>query len=211
MGSGRSSSSPAFSAGSALHPCSRRIALIRSSRCSVVSDGASFTSTATVPQSPSVLKIAYKAHVTDVAALQTALQAAADARAGSPGSYSIQLQNTADFDGTAKTATVTPVAATASCAWPTSRPRTSVMRFCMSEPDGEPNRAGGVVATLRSFHALAIAGSGLQDQVHAIANRLRDPLSDASTGLLQRRLPLKPIALIAASSIAMLAGSFALV
>ena len=73
----------------------------------IAGDGASFTSTVTVPQSPSVLKIAYKAHVTDVAALQTALQAAADARAGSPGSYSIQLQNTADFDGTAKTATVT--------------------------------------------------------------------------------------------------------
>jgi hypothetical protein len=80
----------------------------------------------------------------------------------------------------------------------------------MTEPDGEPNRAGGVVATLRSFHALAIAGSGLWDQAHAIANRLRDPLRDASTGLLQRRLTVKPIALIAASSIAMLAGSFAL-
>ncbi|MCR4521093.1 MULTISPECIES: hypothetical protein [Bosea] len=50
----------------------------------------------------------------------------------------------------------------------------------MRKPDGEPNRAEGVVATLRSFHLLAIAGSGLQDQVYVIAYRLRDPLRDAS-------------------------------
>lgn len=50
-------------------------------------------------EGPSVLRLTYKVRVTDVDELDDQLQAAFDARNGSPGNYEIFLTNTATFDG----------------------------------------------------------------------------------------------------------------
>lgn len=50
---------------------------------------------------PSVLRLTYTVRVDDVAALDTALQAAFDARNGAPGNYEITPRNTATFGGDA--------------------------------------------------------------------------------------------------------------
>lgn len=49
---------------------------------------------------PSVLRLTYSVRVSDVSALDTALQAAFDARNGMPGNYEINLTNTATFGTT---------------------------------------------------------------------------------------------------------------
>ncbi|MCI0158071.1 carboxypeptidase regulatory-like domain-containing protein [Leifsonia shinshuensis] len=58
--------------------------------------GNAFTSTVDVP-GPSILKLTYTVHIDDVAGLRTQLQAQYDALGGAPGSFSIQLKNTATF------------------------------------------------------------------------------------------------------------------
>ena len=70
--------------------------------------GSSFTSSVDLPEN-SILAITYAVTVPDDAArlaLQSSLQAAADARAGNPGNFSIPLQNTATFGTETRQATL---------------------------------------------------------------------------------------------------------
>lgn len=67
--------------------------------------GNSFAGTANVP-GPSQLAVTYTARVTDTTALQAELQAAYDARGGTPGNFETFLVNTATFEGTDRTAQV---------------------------------------------------------------------------------------------------------
>ncbi|WGX95840.1 SdrD B-like domain-containing protein [Nocardioides sp. L-11A] len=67
--------------------------------------GSSFTGTVDVP-GPSRLAITYRARVTDIAALEAALQAKYDALAGGTGNFETSLVNTASFGTVDRTASV---------------------------------------------------------------------------------------------------------
>jgi DNA-directed RNA polymerase II subunit RPB1 len=67
--------------------------------------GNSFTGSVDVP-GPSILKLTYQATVTDVAALESALQTQYDALGGASGNFQISLTNTAGFGSTKHSASV---------------------------------------------------------------------------------------------------------
>ena len=135
--------------------------------------GGSFSSTTSVP-GPSILTITYTVHVTDPSGLAAALQAQLQGKAGGT-SYTLPLQNTANFNGNTDQATVNvrgtvPSApCTGLCTHTLSKASSWDSRNVLTDADGNLTPPQEVVYTLK-------ANVGTTDAALPVNVVLSDPL-----------------------------------